>query len=116
MLCTPNPVSSMRVQGGTRTTRVSDSPTRSSVADSTASPLENLLLGNAVAKAEREQGVQSKVVYEPSEEGEDSVLDTHVTLLRKQHIVENLQRAVQEFQREKDLLLLGSARRLAAQK
>jgi hypothetical protein len=116
MLCTPDPVSSMRVQGGTRTNRVSDSPGLSSVADTTASPLENLLLGNAVAKAEREQGVQSKVVYEPSEEGEDSVLDTHVTLLRKQHIVENLQRAVQDFQREKDLLLLGSARRLAAQK
>jgi hypothetical protein len=115
MLYTPDPVSSMRVQGGTRTNRVSDSPSHSS-ADTTASPLENLLLSNALAKAEREQGVQSKVVYEPSEEGEDSVLDTHVTLLRKQHIVENLQRAVQEFQREKDLLLLGSARRLAAQK
>lgn len=109
VLSTSQPVSSMKIRSGNRT------DADRTGADDSLFPLENLLLGNAVTRAEQESGQASRVVYEQEQEPGSEMLDTHVTLLRKQHIVESLQRAVQHFQREKDALLIRHASRIHAQ-
>lgn len=85
-------------------------------------PLENLLLQNAVCELEEKStrpGL-SKVEYEieagaggEDSTGESSNISPQQTLLRKQAIVESLQRAVQDFKRERDGMLMNYVKGLA---
>lgn len=86
-------------------------------------PLENLLLENAVCDQEVKSavpGTRSNVEYEEVEEGTHnppsgslSAINPQQTLLHKQAIVESLQRAVQDFSKERDVVLLNYINGLA---
>lgn len=82
-------------------------------------PLENLLLHNAVCEQETKSASpgNSKVMYEAdAAEGIHDPLNAinpHQSLMRKQVIVESLQKAVQNFRGEHDVALMNYVKGLA---